>query len=73
MIYYTTAHKDDAKFLIGDVLDACTSHMVVDSGYDLASIRDIVASHPWKVAIEMERSESAKFGWKFVRPVGIPA
>jgi hypothetical protein len=72
MTYYTTAHRDDAASLIGDKLDACTNHMVFDSGYDLEIMRDITLRHPWKVAIEMEKDSTAKYGYRFARFVGVP-
>lgn len=73
MTYFCTVHMDDAGNLAGEKLDMNTTHMVFDTGYDLSHMRDIIAYHPWKVLWEMEKDNTAKFGYKFKCPVGIPA
>lgn len=74
MKYYVTLHRDeDQKSMVGEMLDPCNSHMVLDTGYDLESMRSIASCHPWKIVWEMERCAEAKFGWKFKTPIGIPA
>lgn len=71
MTYYCTVHKDeDQNFLRGELLDACTSHMVFDSFYDLAQYRQ--APRPNCVIWEMAKNAEAKFGYSFKNLVGIP-
>jgi len=71
--YYVTVHRDeDHNALQGQDLDAGNSHMVLDAGYDLGEMRDIIKHHPWKIIWQMEPSKSAKFGWKFQTLLGIP-
>lgn len=73
MTYFCTTHKDEnLQALIGEKLDACTSHMVFDTGYDLSFMRSITQNHQWKVIWEMDKDATAKFGYKFGRLVGIP-
>lgn len=68
MTYYCTVHKgEDQVALVGEPLDPCSNHMVIDSGYDLAALRSSLQA--WKVIWEMEPSASAKFGYCFKRIV----
>lgn len=72
MTYYCTVHRDeDQQALQGEKLDGCTSHMVCDTGYDLAQLR--AGLQPFKVIWEMTPDSTAKFGYRFGRLVGIPA
>lgn len=74
MTYYCTVHRDeDQQALVGEKLDACTSHMVEATGYDLEGMRNWVHIRTNYVIWEMERDETAKYGWRFKCLVGIPA
>jgi hypothetical protein len=73
MIYYCTIHRDeDQQALLGEKLDAGTSHMVEATGYDLEGMRNWVHVRQNYVIWEMERDANAKYGWRFARLAGIP-
>lgn len=68
MPYYCTTHKDeDLNALKGELLDATTNHMVLDSGYSLADM--LAAAGTRKVVWLMEKNPAAKFGYSFKRPM----
>lgn len=70
MTYYVVVHRDeDQQALLGEDLDAMTSHMVFHTAYDLHALDNLP---DWQVIWEMEKSDSAKFGYSFKRLVGIP-
>lgn len=74
MTYFCTTHKnEDLNALVGEKLDACTSHMVFHTGYDITSLREFIAKQGNQVIWEMEKDATAKFGYRFGRLYGIPA
>lgn len=73
--YYCAVHKDeDQQALMGCKFDACNSHMVRHTSYDLPSLRDFVDAKDGKpyVIWVMERDRTAKYGWRFKELLGIP-
>jgi hypothetical protein len=72
MAYYCTVHKgENQQALLGEKLDACTSHMVADSFYDIEQYQKAPRTN--YVIWEMEKDATAKFGYSFKRLYGIPA
>jgi len=72
MTYFCTTHKDeDLNALVGEKLDMCTNHMVFDSFYDIEQY--MKAPRTYCVVWEMEKDQTAKFGYRFKRLYGIPS